>query len=152
MPNFPVDPGDSISCLLTVLTRHRVLLNITNYSYNPPHFAAVKIDAPSITLPNGNKVQLSVSGATAEWIMERPMIPPTTDLAPFADYDCIDFVNCRAFEGSPQDSVLRLQNPKSPRFIRMYDIYQNPPRTRYISMPERIDDSSFRVTYGDFSN
>ncbi len=152
IPCFPVDHGNIISCLLTVLNSHCVLLNIVNQSCNPPNHAAVRVEAPTVTLENGDELQLSVSGATAEWIMERPTIPDTDLLARFANYDSIDFVSCGAFEASPDDSLLVEQTLKSPRFIRMYEPLSDPPRSRYISMPSRIDDTSFRVTYGDFNN
>jgi hypothetical protein len=151
--HFPVDHGDVISCVLTVLTPHSALLNIVNQSAKPfPRFAAILAIAPDVTLPGSATLQLSISGATAEWIMERPAIPGTDTLRPFPDYGGTDFVGCFAFEAFTGGVSPVAQFLVSPRFIRMYEVRGFPQRTAYISMPNRIDDASFNVAYGDFKN
>jgi hypothetical protein len=157
--DFPVDHGNIISCVLTVLDEHHVLLNIVNQSTKPPTFTPIKADAPT---PAGSRLPLSISGATAEWIMERPAIPepdtPDNSCQPYTsdnlyllpDYGSMDFVGCYAVEAFEGDVSPVEQTLKTPRFIRMYEVRPNPQRTAYISMPMRIDDTSFRVAYGDF--
>jgi hypothetical protein len=147
IPRFPVAQGNLIACQLTVLDNHTVLLNIINESTQPPAHAAIKITAPSV-----NNRQLSISGATAEWILERPTDPDTRILTPFADYGSIDFTNCYAFEAAPNDGVLVEQDLTAPRFFRMYEVLSPPPRSSFISMPSGVDNNSFAVSYGDFDS
>lgn len=148
--NFPVSPGDSISCVLTVLTPHSVLMNIVNQSTTPPAFAAVRRDAPVVTFPDGSSMQLSIAGATAEWIFERTGIVGTTEKYAFPDYGSVNFTGCHAVDAPPGGGPASGRQLKNPRFIRMYDVYSSPQRTGYVSMPNRIDSTSFNVTYGDF--
>ncbi len=158
---LPVAPGDRISCALTVLTDHCVWFSIVNQSTIPPTFIPIAVDAPTVSV-GGTDLQLSVSGATAEWIMERPAVPVTDatrkkcatpkldDLQAFADYDSMDFVGCCAAEAGEGHASAIWRTLKSPRFVRMYEMRSGPQRTGYISMPTRIDDTSFRMSYGDF--
>jgi hypothetical protein len=150
---FPVGHGDVISCVVTVLTEHSVLLNIVNQSTRPfPSVAAVFASAPTVTLAGGGTLVLSISGATAEWIMERPAIPETKLLRPFPNYGETEFSGCFAFEAFQGGAAPIVQGIGAPRFIRLYEVRGFPQRTAYLSMPNRIDDTSFNVTYGDFRN
>jgi hypothetical protein len=149
IPDFPVAHGDVISCVLTVLDEHRVLLNMVNQSTSPPAFAALELDAPFDRTPSGSLLQLSVSGATAEWILERPTILGQTGMYAFPDYGSMNFVECYAVEasaGGTDTAVMKLLNP---RFIRMFEICPGSQSTAYISMPARIDETSFNLRYGD---
>jgi hypothetical protein len=141
---FPVDTGDVISCVLTVLDEHHVKLNIVNQTKKI--ITAVKASAPT----DSSNTRLSISGATAEWVLERPAIVDEPTLYQFPDYGSMDFVNCRAVEAlaggvSPAERFLA-----SPRFMRMHEVREAPQRTRLISMAKPIDETSFNVTYGDF--
>jgi hypothetical protein len=91
--------------------------------------------------------------------MERPAIPPKdhrsgghvehdSPLRPFPDYGTTNFMSCVATLDGTGSAVE--QTLLSPEFIRMYEIRSNPPRTAYISMPKRIDHTSFNVRYGGF--
>ncbi len=144
-----------------MLTDHCVWFSIVNQSTIPPTFIPIAVDAPTVSV-GGTDLQLSVSGATAEWIMERPAVPVTDatrkkcatpkldDLQAFADYDSMDFVGCCAAEAGEGHASAIWRTLKSPRFVRMYEMRSGPQRTGYISMPTRIDDTSFRMSYGDF--
>lgn len=147
--DFPIRPGNVISCVLTVLDKHSVLLNIVNQSTSLPNFAAVRAFAPAEILQDGGCVRPCVSGATAEWIMERPGIPGEKALYCFPDYGSVDFVDCCAVEAFKDGVSPVPQIPRTPRFIRMYEVREAPQRTAYISMPKRINATSFNVTYCD---
>ena len=147
---FPVEHGDTIGCVLTVRNEHSVLLNIVNKSTNPWAFAAVELEAPFVTLPNGHKLQFTITGANAEWIMERPRIPNQAGFYAFPDYGSVNFVHCHAVEALAGGATPVEQVLQSPRYVRMFEARSAPQRTAYISMPYRIDEYSFNVTHGGF--
>ncbi len=150
IPNFPVAHGDLIACVLTVLDPHTVLFNITNQSTKPfPTVVPIHASAPIICLKGFGAYQVSVTGATAEWVMERPTIIGTKTLQLFPDYGNIEFDGCHAVEALPGGVLPAGMNLRSARFIRMNEVRHAPERTVFISMPQRIDDVSFSVTHGD---
>ena len=69
---LPVAPGDRIMCWLLVLNRTDVLFIIKNHTQGPLHMFIMT--APKVIMPPWIlvPVQAEVSGATAEWVMERP--------------------------------------------------------------------------------
>jgi hypothetical protein len=150
---FPVEQGDQIGCILHVAHPHHVRLTIINHSPKPPdefpNVVVVCVRAPTATLPDGSTRQHSVTGATAEWIMERPMDLLSHELQGFANYVSSDFVSCFAMEALDRSSPLVFRNLSSPKFIRMLEVDQKTERSSYLSLPERVDDMSFTVTYGD---
>ncbi len=95
-----------------------------------------------------------VSGATAEWIVERPTKVHKTTLLPLVDFDPVNFTNCHALGALDPNAAIRgfgtYQNLDAARFIRMYERLANPARTHFLSMPTRLtSDASdaFLVTY-----
>jgi hypothetical protein len=109
--------------------------------------------SPKVRLSTGQIIQPSISGATAEWIMERPTARKlaATDLDLFPSYSAIRFDHCvagvaRAPGGPTSEEVLT-----GPRYKRMFEISRDAPsRTRFISMPEPISTTSFKARYGGF--
>ena len=150
---FPVEQGDQIGCILHVVHPHHVNLTIINYTPRPPdefpNVVVVCIKAPTASLPGGIKRQHSVTGATAEWIMERPMDLLSDELQGFPNYGSANFVSCFAIESLDGHSPLVFRDLSSPKFIRMLDVDGETERSSYLSIPERVDDTSFTVTYGD---
>ncbi len=148
--SFPVAPTNDIACVMTLLNEHFVLFNIVNLSETPPKMMAIIGEAPTVTLPGGAKLKYSVTGATAEWIMECPTILGSNVLRKFAAYAPVNFIDCFAVEAFKQAAPAVVRALESPRFIRMYEIKPNPPRIAITSMPSRIDNTSFKVAYGGF--
>jgi Peptidase A4 family len=145
---FPVNPGDRIRAVLTVLDSSNVLCNLINDSTHPPTIVPVTVTAP--TIPGQGMTQYKISGATAEWVMERPAVIDHPDqLQPFPNYGTTIFTGCVADEAHSGGSSPILRTLATSRFIRMYEVRFNPQRTAFISMPHRIADSAFRVNYGD---
>lgn len=153
---FPVDQGDSIACSLLVVDPVRVWFSITNMSRIPHKTTTVNANSPWIKRQNGLMEQPRVSGATAEWIFERPLIPYTKTFANFPPYLPMQFSLCSALAvelpavGIPL--VLNERDLSTARFIRMFERRNSPPRTAYISMPSRVGDDGVALTYGDFRN
>jgi hypothetical protein len=100
--------------------------------------------------PQTKTIRPVISGATAEWIMERPTISKlrATTLELFAAYDKVYFKHCvagmaRKTGQSTSEKILR-----APRFKRMFEVTGDAPvRTRFISVPDRIDTTSFDTHY-----
>jgi hypothetical protein len=133
--DLPVHPGDQVSAIATVVEESKVWLQIRNDTLGTNFQTLVA------TAPGG----LVVSGATAEWIMERPS-PLGTDGAELYDlpaYKDFSFTACVAHSGvdfgAPVEHDLALAQA-----IRMYRNEHNPPSTPTISTariirPQQID-------------
>jgi hypothetical protein len=115
---------------------------------NPPfEFWSLPIAAP---IYNGKQVQ--ISGATAEWVVERPS--PTLFpnlLNPLPRYDPIVFRSCVARAAPTYDaSVGVFENLDGARFIQMFDRKEGPARTIRLAKSARIGLAprhTFRVDY-----
>jgi hypothetical protein len=106
------------------------------------------MDAPTDT---SSGMQLKVSGATAEWIVERPANEITGELYELPNYDTVHFTNCFALSAEmPVGGVPgpgREQTLDGARLIRMYKSERNPSRTVMISKAERPDVDQFETLY-----
>jgi hypothetical protein len=105
------------------------------------------IDSPSdlTTL-----LQAKVSGATAEWITERPS-DGFGDPYELPDYNLVDFDGCIAVSavlppgGVPGPGLEQSLSPSRP--INMYRLARNPSRTVLISRAERLDPDEVGTSY-----
>jgi len=129
--SVPIQPSHVVLCSLVVIspTKVRFLLKnqTTGYVFGP-----ADVKAPT---PNGSP-QLEVTGATAEWITERPTaFDAAHTLYELPDYGKIEFRNCHAVSSSPhfdeQTETLDLAT-----VIQMRVIRQQPHRSVRISTAE----------------
>jgi hypothetical protein len=142
----PIETGDEVVCMVRVWQPSVAVVYVKNVGTN--RLAHFRVHAPVV---NGHR--FTISGATAEWIMERPKQLKTPEFFPLADYGSVEILQCNAVEADPgaawvavgADEVLQ-----GARFIRMYDRLNNPQRTAFISMPERRSDTAVRISYGGF--
>jgi hypothetical protein len=106
------------------------------------------MDAPTDT---SSGMQPKVSGATAEWVVERPADEITGELYEIPDYGTVHFTNCLALSAEmPVGGVPgpgREQTLDGARLIRMYRIERNPSRTVMISQAEHPDVDQFETFY-----
>ena len=86
IPQVQVKPGDVIECTLTVDSLTQVTFQITNQTTGNTS-GAFSDSAPA---------PLLISGATAEWITERPSDPATDKPYELANYGTVVFENCIA--------------------------------------------------------
>ncbi len=93
LDGLPVAPGDRVAAAIWVSNPNQVVAYIRNLQTN--QLAVLTADSPTVSV-NGNAVRLAVSGATAEWILERPTRFGGTDLFPFPNYGVAEFRNCVA--------------------------------------------------------
>jgi hypothetical protein len=140
--NIAVAPGDEVACLLWVLDPRTVGAYFLNLTSN--QIALVTASAPIV-----GGTQLTVSGATAEWIMERPTKLGSTAFYGFPDYADTKFCDCIALTGLAPPIPDSFKDLETARLIRLYDTLANPPRNLYISMPTKLDDTTVQMTYGD---
>ena len=148
-----VEPGDMVACILTVCDPHTVHCVITNLNPAHPDTQAVKATAPPV-LEDGVAARPSITGATAEWIVERPKVLHSTAPNNLPDYGETGFELCFAIEGKGTGLLPLLngvvQDMSGARMIRMYDALPDPARTVFTSMPRKVDDLTLRVRYGGF--
>jgi hypothetical protein len=106
------------------------------------------MDAPTDT---ASGMQLKVSGATAEWIVERPADEIRGELYALPDYGTVHFTNCCALSAEMPVGEApgpgREQTLDGARLIRMYKRERNPSRTVMISKAEHQDVDQFETLY-----
>jgi hypothetical protein len=149
LDGLAVQPGDVMLGAVWAVDPTQVIGYLANISTG--ELAWVGANAPFVH-PGGSPLQLSVSGSTAEWILERPTQFGSTELYAFPDYGTMSFSACwagAARQAGPPGSFHDLQPA---RFIRMYDTLHDPTRTVFISMGERQSDTSVYCEYGDFKD
>jgi hypothetical protein len=142
----PVVTGDEVVCMVRVWRPSIAVVYVKNLRTN--RLAHFRIRAPVV---RGHR--FTISGATAEWIMERPRQLNSPDFFPLADYGSVQISQCNAVEAHPGAAWTATGTPKvlqGARFIRMYDRLNGPQRTAFTSMPERTSDTAVQISYGGF--
>ena len=130
LPSFPVQVDDEISAILTVLNPTTVRFNMKNVTQGAM-LQAFDVPAPG---------SLTVSGATAEWIMERPSPVPADgwDAHPLPAYTGFAFTSCLAQALAPGGSMPVGVDLNTARLIRMYEIRANPASLRTLSVARLV--------------
>ena len=140
-----VAPGQRVMASLSVLNETRVHGIIENRTTG--EILPFTMDAPTDT---SSGIQLKVSGATAEWIVERPA-DETGEPYELPNYGTLHFTNCCALSAEmPAGGVPgpgREQTLDGARLIRMYKSARKPSRTVMISKAERPDVDQFETVY-----
>jgi hypothetical protein len=146
-----VHPGDVMISAVWAKTETRAIAYLRNVTTGK--MAIVGATSPIVKLGSGPPVGLTISGATAEWILERPTDPGTGAPYAFPAYSATTFAcwagTAPAGGAGPPQSWHDLLTA---RFIRMYDTLRNPTRTVFVSMPNREGDTSVQLEYGDFKD
>jgi hypothetical protein len=127
---LPVAPDDRMLAWLIVLSEtevHFVIVNVSQLLYTP-----FTLFAPLVKMPPRvpSPVRATVSGATAEWIMERPTICDSPDPLTLPRFEALTFDACLAVTArSPAATEGHLRAQTSPKLIRMYSVEEAPHRT-----------------------
>lgn len=131
LEGFMLEPEHEVIATLTVVTPMQVHLTIKNQTLG--QCLPVEWDAPSPLAP--------AEGLAAEWIVERPTHLADRDLLyELPDYERAAFTGCHAAAGNSSRSL------ETARLIRMHKEFLNPPRSGFISVPERDPDDDTRLT------
>ncbi len=134
---LPISPGDEISAIIRASGETSVICNMKNVT------KGIMLEAFTALAPEPCRI----SGATAEWIMERPS-PPESDGWEAYDlpaYASFAFTNCIAESRAAASGELHDHGLETARLIRMYEIIANPTRVRTISTARRILEPAKRL-------
>lgn len=140
--NFDVLSGDEVICLIVVWGAAAVTMFIRNSRTGDFRFMAPPPPEDMRGLP------FVISGATAEWVVERPTALNSTNLIPLGDYGRVEFKDCLAVQNGLPPGEPEIHTLAGSRMIRMFAVDPDPPRTPMISYPTRNTDLSFRVDFG----
>jgi hypothetical protein len=143
-----VVPGDFMMAWAHVLDPIRVLMVLVNASRR--WLAALVWRAPRYARPPlvPGFIRANVSGATAEWVMERPAVVPFSVLFDLPDYSPVTFRRCYAARTLvPGGPWLAVQTVENPRLIRMYRDAFNPRRTVTTSVARRVSATRVMTFY-----
>lgn len=140
-------PGQRMMASLLVLNEKQVKFLIENRTTGEI-FPPFTMDAPTDT---SSGIQVKVSGATAEWVVERPTNANTLELYELPDYNEVHFTDCFAISanmppGQPPGPGLE-QTLDGARLINMYKVERNPLRTVTISKTEDPDVDRLETIY-----
>jgi len=145
---MPVKAGDKILAWLYVITPTEVVMIIKNQDAGGPAYPWVAFSPTVIKSPQyPTPIKARVSGATAEWVMERPAIPMSTVLFNLPQYTPVTFTSCLAATEPPAGGLQRMENIVSPRLLHMYRTALNPHRRVTISDPTRLGPDSFKTEF-----
>jgi hypothetical protein len=140
--------GHRILAYLKVTDATHVDFFIENRTTNQA-FQVFNVDSP--TDPDTN-IQVQVSGATAEWIVERPS-DSGGEPYELPDFTDVVFRNCFGISAHlPPGGVPgsgREQTLDGARLISMYKVERNPSRRVTIARPERPDVDRFTTSHVD---
>jgi len=140
---FPVTPGDLVYCRLEVLGLQQVNLFIKNQSSG----AAVSFvaDAPAPQNPPANTRDVVVEARTAEWILERPTVPASTQYFTLPNYGATVFYACNTVLAT--GAAAEERQLQQARFIRMTDWDDPNHRGQTVSTAVRQTDTSMLLYY-----
>jgi hypothetical protein len=142
LTGFAIQDGNRIRCYMKVSkNRRKVFFLIKNRSTGQlKHFVQ---RAPLAYLHH----RFTVTGATAEWVTERPADAPNPTPLPLPNYGTVDFRHCGA-SAINRDTGARVERSLSAaRLIDMYIVKQNPERTAKISIAKSFDETEFFTRY-----
>jgi Peptidase A4 family len=145
---FPLAPGDQVLCIVQVVDPTHAILAIIKFG--TPILFWYKLWFPQ---PVGGPLgpQPRISGATAEWVVERPTKPNSDVLYELPDYGQIAFSDCVATMAiRPWVPPVTFPGIDNARLIRMFGQRDNPSRTVMLSAPTRmapVQDRAFLVDY-----
>jgi hypothetical protein len=151
-----IQAGMSVMAMIWVINPHHVVVVFRTYA--PLNQITILVEpTPEVYLrppQETPRTRPSISGATAEWIVERPetLVLYGATLERFPKYSPVRFRHCVAGTAPAAGLPTSEETLESPRFFRMFEVPNDVrPRTRFISMPERDTTTSVLVHYGGFS-
>jgi hypothetical protein len=153
LSKITIDAGVSVMAMVWVIDPYWVVVVFRTYA--PLNEITMLVRrAPEVSLPRG-KIRPAISGAMAEWILERPetldLVDPKLQL--FPKYDPVKFRHCVAGTAPTAGLPTSEETLSGSRLFRLFEVPETlRPRTRFISMPTRISTTSVEIHYGGFSD
>jgi len=93
--------------------------------------------------PPNLPVPFKVSGATAEWVMERSAEAPDPTPLELPDYGTVDFHDCGASAIDPKTGATIERSLSAAQLIDMYVVREGPERIVKNSIAKPLSDSEF---------
>jgi hypothetical protein len=154
LSNITVDAGVAVMAMVWVIDPHHVVMVFRTFAPTNQITIFVK-RAPEVwlTAAKNSKTRPAISGATAEWILERPetLELKNAKLELFAKYNPVQFRHCVAGTAPAAGLPTSEETLTGPRLFRLFEVPKaSRPRTRLISMPVRIGTSAIEIRYGGF--
>jgi hypothetical protein len=156
---LPVRPGDKILASLFVVDETHVKYLIANHTQGVVCTPFVEPD-PTTYLPAFNSHDsgtcetdanphepVRVSGASAEWITERPASWTTKAIFDLPDFAGVPFDLCHVVSGGAPGQDERQELPGGMRLISMYVRSKQPRRKRTVASSRRLGQTSFVTSY-----
>jgi hypothetical protein len=135
-------------CWLTVINSTQVILRIKNATTMPGPYLPFLWTAPTVPMPHPpSPIQAKVSGATAEWVMERPAKWPTDELFELPDYGSVEFTGAIGRTATAPSQPTREETLFGARMIRMYRYAASPRRSQTISTAKRMGPHELTASY-----
>jgi hypothetical protein len=126
-PTFGLKAGDEMIARVEVTSPTSVLLTLKNHTTGELGMRA-EVQAPMIKLPKlPMPMQPRISGATAEWVTERPTIWGSDTLYEMPDYGSVTFRDCLGI------TAIGEHPPIGARLIDGYAVREAPRRIRIVS-------------------
>jgi hypothetical protein len=140
-------PGDLVLAWLIAVSWTEALFAIVNASRLS--FTSFFLRAPRVRRPPyiPAPVQARITGATAEWVMERPTKITTSAMFELPDFSPVEFNDCYAVAAQSPAGPIQLEQLVTPRLIRMYKRARVPNRTVTIATAERPALDQVQVRY-----
>jgi Peptidase A4 family len=130
--------GDLIMCFMQVANdRAGVSFVITNLT------TGLAVQFSQGAPPDNWNQPFKVSGATAEWVMERSADAPNPTPLQLPDYGTVDFRDCGATAINMNTGATVERSLSAAKLIDMYVVKQNPERTVKISIARPLDTTEF---------
>lgn len=137
-----IHAGDLVMCYMQVANdRASVSFAITNLT------TGFAVQFSQGAPPDGWGQPFKVSGATAEWVMERSAEPPDPTPLQLPDYGTVDFRECGATAINLNTGATVERSLSAASLIDMYMVKQNPERTAKISIAKQLDTTEFLTTF-----
>jgi Peptidase A4 family len=138
---IPVHAGDFMMCAMKLVNLSTVrfyLKNATTGDFVWPFDES----APPATPP------VEVSGATAEWVMERPRnLNPPFSLYELPKYGTVGFSHCLAVAADAPGQPGQAHTLAGAKLIDMFAVRDHPPRTADISIAKKQSDQQLATFY-----
>jgi hypothetical protein len=144
---LPVKACDEVMASLFVVDATHVTLLIANHSQG---IVCTPFMEPEPTLYLPAPVQagpVRVSGATAEWVTERPTNWVTKELFELPDYGTVLFRDCHVVTGPAPNLDARVEEPHGARLMNMYRRADYPDQAVTVSVARRSGRHDFTTSY-----
>ena len=149
IPSLPIKARDRVTCGMVVINPKKVRFYITNLTTGA-FVKPFELSPPLFHPPDGREpMQLEVSGATAQWVMERPAaLTAGHRLAELANYGEVTFRNCYAVS-SHHGTEEHSESLSGATLINMRATREHPHRSVIISKSRLEDNQTLITSYTD---